>query len=220
MILCLPSLWHGRHCRHRIHGQTILHRAPAPKLNGRTRQLGDGALMAQRTGTACHFDFRSADMAQGGQGGAAVPVYHATLLTRRQLGLTAILNLGGISNITWCDSDFGQIIGFDTGPANAPIDDWIRRHGAGSMDSGGKIAATGSSTGRSCRSCSNILISKPPSPNRWTGWILPHQWRMACRSKTARPCSLRSPPVRHGGRCFRKGYLILVVWWRSSQSAC
>ena len=126
-----------------FHGQTILHRAPADGINGRTRQLGDGALMAQRTGRPVIFDFRSADMRHGGQGAPLCPVYHAALLTRRQLGPeVAILNLGGIGNITWCDSD-GQIIGFDTGPANAPIDDWVRRHTAGSMDQDGRLAASG-----------------------------------------------------------------------------
>ena len=127
-----------------FHGQTILHRAPTPKLTGNTRQLGDGALMAARTGTKVVYDFRGADMAEGGQGAPLCPVYHAALLTRHGVGPeTAVLNLGGIGNITWRSST-GELVGFDTGPANAPIDDWIRRHGAGTMDSGGKIAATGS----------------------------------------------------------------------------
>ena len=127
-----------------FHGQTILHRAPTPKLTGNTRQLGNGALMAARTGTKVVYDFRSADMAEGGQGAPLCPVYHAALLTRHGVGPeTAVLNLGGIGNITWRSST-GELVGFDTGPANAPIDDWIRRHGAGTMDSGGKIAATGS----------------------------------------------------------------------------
>ena len=126
-----------------FHGQTILHRPPAGGTAGRTRQLGDGALMATRTGRPVIFDFRSADMAHGGQGAPLCPVYHAALLTRHRLGAeAAILNLGGIGNITWCGTD-GQIIGFDTGPANAPIDDWVRRHGAGVMDRGGHIASRG-----------------------------------------------------------------------------
>ena len=126
-----------------FHGQTILHRAPAEGITGRTRQLGDGHLMAAQTGCPVIFDFRSADMALGGQGAPLCPVYHAALLTAQDIGPeVAVLNLGGIGNITWRDSG-GHIIGFDTGPANAPIDDWIRRHGAGAMDHGGQIASRG-----------------------------------------------------------------------------
>jgi len=126
-----------------FHGQTILHRPPARGEAGRTRQLGDGELMAARTGRPVVFDFRSADMALGGQGAPLCPVYHSALLARNRMGPeVAVLNLGGIGNVTWRAAD-GRIIGFDTGPANAPIDDWIRRHGAGSMDRDGRIASRG-----------------------------------------------------------------------------
>ena len=76
-----------------FHGQTTS-RAP-PKLTGNTRQLGDGALMAARTGTKVVYDFRGADMAEGGQGAPLCPVYHAALLTRHGSGLTAVLVLAG-----------------------------------------------------------------------------------------------------------------------------
>ena len=126
-----------------FHGQTILHRAPTSDYPGRTRQLGDGALMAARTGREVVYDFRSGDMAAGGQGAPLCPVYHAALLEKDGVGPeTAVLNLGGIGNVTWQDGA-GQLVGFDTGPANAPIDDWIRRHGAGSMDADGRIASKG-----------------------------------------------------------------------------
>ena len=127
-----------------FHGQTVLHRAPTLEAAGNTRQLGDGALMAQRAGMSVIFDFRSADMARGGQGAPLCPAYHAALLTKSGVGPeAAVLNLGGIANITWRDGS-KRLIGFDTGPANAPIDDWVRRHGAGSMDAGGHIASKGS----------------------------------------------------------------------------
>ena len=126
-----------------FHGQTILHRAPKTKMRGRTRQLGDGALMAARTGREVVYDFRSGDMAAGGHGAPLCPVYHAALLTKHGIGPeTAVLNLGGIGNVTW-QGGAEQLVGFDTGPANAPIDDWIRRHGAGSMDADGRIASKG-----------------------------------------------------------------------------
>ena len=126
-----------------FHGQTILHRAPEDGITGDTRQLGDGRLMARLTGRPVIFDFRSGDMAHGGQGAPLCPVYHAALLRRRDIGPeVAILNLGGIGNITWRDEE-DQIIGFDTGPANAPIDDWVRRHDAGPMDRNGQMASRG-----------------------------------------------------------------------------
>ena len=126
-----------------FHGQTVLHRPPVTGRQGRTRQLGDGALMATITGRPVVFDFRSADMAAGGHGAPLCPCYHAALLQRAGADDgVAVLNLGGVGNITWQGKD-GRLIGFDTGPANAPIDDWVRMHDAGAMDDGGRIAAAG-----------------------------------------------------------------------------
>ena len=126
-----------------FHGQTVLHRPPADSHKGRTRQLGDGALMAEMIGRPVIFDFRSADVAAGGHGAPLCPCYHAALLKCAGADETvAVLNLGGVGNITWQGKD-GRLIGFDTGPANAPIDDWVRRHNAGTMDAGGRIAASG-----------------------------------------------------------------------------
>jgi anhydro-N-acetylmuramic acid kinase len=98
--------------------------------------------MAAIVGTNVVYDFRSADMAAGGQGAPLAPIYHKALLGRIGAGAeTAILNLGGVGNITWSDGE--RLVAFDTGPANAPINDWISRHGAGEMDVGGHIAASG-----------------------------------------------------------------------------
>ena len=126
-----------------FHGQTVLHRPPTAGQTGRTRQLGDGGLMAAMIGRPVVFDFRSADVAAGGHGAPLCPSYHAALLKRAGMDESvAVLNLGGVGNITWQGKD-GRLIGFDTGPANAPIDDWVRRHNAGTMDTGGRIAANG-----------------------------------------------------------------------------
>ncbi|WP_425457878.1 anhydro-N-acetylmuramic acid kinase [Aureimonas fodinaquatilis] len=126
-----------------FHGQTVLHRAPASGIKGATRQLGDGALMARMTGICTAYDFRTADIASCGQGAPLAPIYHRALL--RWLGAgqeTAILNLGGVANISWCDSA-GTVHGFDTGPANAPLDDWMRLHTGAAMDRDGVLAAAG-----------------------------------------------------------------------------
>jgi anhydro-N-acetylmuramic acid kinase len=126
-----------------FHGQTVLHRAPVSGRPGATRQLGDGQLMADLLGVPVAYDFRSADVAVGGQGAPLSAVYHAALL--RGLGAgpdTAVLNLGGVANITWCDGA-GGVIAFDTGPANAPINDWVKAQGLGEMDRGGALALAG-----------------------------------------------------------------------------
>ncbi|WMT86180.1 anhydro-N-acetylmuramic acid kinase [Pelagibacterium sp. 26DY04] len=126
-----------------FHGQSVLHRAPAPGRIGDTRQLGDGALMHEMLGVPVVYDFRSADVRAGGQGAPLVPVYHQALL--RGVGAggeTAVLNLGGVANITWWDGA-ERLIAFDTGPANAPINDWVKAHGHGEMDRDGVLACNG-----------------------------------------------------------------------------
>ena len=126
-----------------FHGQTVLHAGPQEGKRGNTRQLGDGAMMARIVGTDVVFDFRSADVTAGGQGAPLAPVYHRALLKRIGAGPeTAILNLGGVANITWCDRE--EMVACDTGPANAPVNDWVRRHTGADMDIDGRIAASGS----------------------------------------------------------------------------
>ncbi|MGX8009394.1 anhydro-N-acetylmuramic acid kinase [Mesorhizobium sp. ORM8.1] len=126
-----------------FHGQTVLHRAPQPGKIGRTRQLGDGELMAALLNTKVAYDFRSADVAAGGQGAPLAAAYHAALLRQVDVsGDTAVLNLGGVGNITWWDGK-DAIVAFDTGPANAPVNDFIKEQGLGEMDRDGKLAAAG-----------------------------------------------------------------------------
>lgn len=130
-----------------FHGQTVLHRPPQSQYSnsacGQTRQLGDGLLMSQILGVPVVNDFRSADMAAGGQGAPLCPAYHQALLSRlSSQGETAVLNLGGVANLTWWDGG-QELIAFDTGPANAPINDFVRRMGAGLMDQDGAFAAAG-----------------------------------------------------------------------------
>lgn len=126
-----------------FHGQTVLHRAPQGGRKGATRQLGDGALMSRILGCTVAYDFRSADVEAGGQGAPLSAGYHAALLKDiAENGDTAVLNLGGVGNITWTDGE-GQLIAFDTGPANAPINDFVKRHNRGEMDRDGAFARAG-----------------------------------------------------------------------------
>lgn len=128
-----------------FHGHTITHDpAPHDPATGLTWQIGDGALLARLTGIAVVDDFRSTDVAAGGQGAPLVPLYHQALV--RAAGLAAplaVLNIGGVANLTWLGADDGRIIAGDTGPGNALIDDWVARHSPARYDDGGRLAATG-----------------------------------------------------------------------------
>src|SRR5882762_1705152 len=125
-----------------FHGHTILHR-PAER---RTWQIGDGALLARLTGIDVVADFRSADVAAGGEGAPLAPLYHAALAAELPKPV-AVLNLGGIGNVTWIgqatDNGADAILAFDTGPGNALIDDWVRRHTGQAADFDGALARTG-----------------------------------------------------------------------------
>ncbi|MCZ4274151.1 anhydro-N-acetylmuramic acid kinase [Maritalea porphyrae] len=126
-----------------FHGQSVLHRAPAVGQRGQTRQLGDGARMHRSLGIPVIYDFRSADVNAGGQGAPLSAIYHAALL--RGIGAegdVAILNLGGVANISWTDGA-DQLIAFDTGPANAPTNDFMKARGLGAMDVDGALALSG-----------------------------------------------------------------------------
>jgi anhydro-N-acetylmuramic acid kinase len=130
-----------------FHGQTILHRPDRRQ----TVQIGDAALLAGLTGLDVVHDFRSADVAAGGQGAPLAPVYHAARAAGLERPL-AVLNLGGVGNVTWIGADFDLgagapaddgLLAFDTGPGNAPIDDWMRAATGQAFDADGRLAAAG-----------------------------------------------------------------------------
>jgi anhydro-N-acetylmuramic acid kinase len=126
-----------------FHGQSVLHRAPQPGRIGATRQLGDGELMHRLLGVKVTYDFRSADVRAGGQGAPLAAIYHQALL--RGLGThgeVAVLNLGGVANVTYWDGA-DTLIAFDTGPANAPLNDFMKERGLGDMDRDGALARSG-----------------------------------------------------------------------------
>jgi anhydro-N-acetylmuramic acid kinase len=126
-----------------FHGQTVMHEAPKDGAPGRTRQLGDGRLLARLTGRPVAFDFRTADVAAGGQGAPLAPIYHVARAEASGLSPPlAVLNLGGVANITVIDRG-GRVAAFDTGPGNGLIDQWVERHDLGRFDAEGALAATG-----------------------------------------------------------------------------
>jgi anhydro-N-acetylmuramic acid kinase len=123
-----------------FHGQTLFH-APHQRT---TWQIGDGALLARLTGIATVSDFRSADVAAGGQGAPLVPLYHLGLV--RAAGLAAplaVLNLGGVGNLTWIAADEAPPLAFDTGPGNALLDDWCLAQAGLDCDRDGALAFAG-----------------------------------------------------------------------------
>src|SRR5580658_1168423 len=120
-----------------FHGQTILHQPD----RGRTWQIGDAVMLARETGLPVAHDFRSADVASGGEGAPLAPVYHAALARDLPLPL-AVLNIGGVANVTWIGAD-GELLAFDTGPGNGPLDDWVTRHTGQAFDRDGALAAAG-----------------------------------------------------------------------------
>jgi anhydro-N-acetylmuramic acid kinase len=120
-----------------FHGQTILHQ---PQKR-RTWQIGDAAELAWRTGVPVAHDFRTADVTMGGEGAPLAPAYHAALA--QDLGKPlAVLNIGGVANVTWIGSE-GDLVAFDTGPGNGPLDDWIGRHTGAAFDRDGAMARAG-----------------------------------------------------------------------------
>jgi anhydro-N-acetylmuramic acid kinase len=123
------------------HGQTVRHRPAEFDGTGYTLQLNNGALLAERTGIDVVCDFRSRDVAAGGQGAPLVPAFHAALFARAGEA-SAVLNLGGIANLTLLGED-GAVLGFDCGPANVLLDGWCQRHRGQAFDDGGRWAASG-----------------------------------------------------------------------------
>jgi anhydro-N-acetylmuramic acid kinase len=145
-----------------VHGQTVRHRPE----KGYTRQINNPALLAEMTNIDVIADFRSRDVAAGGQGAPLVPAFHATVFGAKN-ETRVVCNLGGISNITILAAN-GAVRGFDCGPANALLDEWAHRHLQKAYDDGGKFAASGEVN----RPLLNALLDEPffeEAPPKSTG---------------------------------------------------
>ncbi|MFC6279669.1 MULTISPECIES: anhydro-N-acetylmuramic acid kinase [Polaromonas] len=129
------------------HGQTVRHQPPtspgAPKGSGYTLQLNNPALLAELTGIDVVADFRSRDVAAGGQGAPLVPAFHQSIFGQLN-SMVAVLNLGGISNLSVLPpAGTAPVLGFDCGPGNALMDAWCQQHTGQPFDAGGAWAANG-----------------------------------------------------------------------------
>lgn len=124
-----------------FHGQTVVHRPH----DGLTVQIGDGQALAAHFGVPVVHDFRAADVAQGGQGAPLVPLFHSALVQKAAVpGPVAVLNLGGVANVTYVDpNDSDRLIACDTGPGNALIDDFMLTRTGTPIDRDGTAASHG-----------------------------------------------------------------------------
>jgi len=149
-----------------VHGQTLAHE---PRGRG-TYQVGDGDLLAAALGMPVVWDFRGADVALGGEGAPLAPFFHHALA--RWIGAEAplvFLNLGGVGNLSWVDPRIGApeaagaCLAFDTGPANAPLDDLMRARRGAACDRDGALAAQGRvDTGIVARALARPYFAKTP----------------------------------------------------------
>lgn len=134
-----------------FHGHTVYHE-PARSF---TWQIGDGSLLAEKCGIDVVADCRTADVAGGGEGAPLAPVFHAALMADSERPV-AVLNLGGVGNVTWIGAD-DSLIAFDTGPGNALIDDWTYKNTGKPMDRDGALARRGTVN----RDVLNQLLQNP-----------------------------------------------------------
>ena len=138
-------------------GQTVAH---VPD-EGWTWQVGDAGRLAGVTGVRVVTDFRSRDIANGGEGAPLAPLFHRALTKAAERPL-AILNLGGVGNVTWLGAD-GTTLAFDTGPGCAPIDDHARRVLGTASDLDGRLAAEGKVSDRALETLlADPFFSRPP----------------------------------------------------------
>ena len=143
------------------HGQTIRHRPHA--MHPFTRQIANPALIAEQTGLTTVADFRMRDMAAGGQGAPLVPAFHRWFFHKPGTH-RVIVNIGGIANITWLPAqEQGSVLGFDTGPGNTLLDQWIMLARGERFDRDGAWAASGKVNDELLtRLKEDAYFSKPP----------------------------------------------------------
>jgi anhydro-N-acetylmuramic acid kinase len=143
-----------------VHGQTVRHRPDA----GYTRQINQPALLAELTGIDVIADFRSRDIAAGGQGAPLVPAFHYAVFSDREED-RVVVNIGGIANISVLPHRFsGTVAGLDTGPGNALLDAWIHQHNGQAYDANGDWAKSGKVNGALLASLRDEPFFSAPPP--------------------------------------------------------
>jgi anhydro-N-acetylmuramic acid kinase len=154
-----------------FHGQTLLHR-PERAL---TIQIGDGAALAAQLDIPVVYDFRAADVAAGGQGAPLAPIFHRALVRRLDVAApVAVLNIGGVANVTFIDGN--ALIACDTGPGNALLDDFLRLRTGRPLDTDGTMAKAGTVREEMIeRLLQHPFFAAPPPKsldrNDFRGWV-------------------------------------------------
>ena len=144
-----------------FHGQTLFH----DLVNGVTVQIGDGGLLARETGIDVVNKMRNEDVAAGGQGAPLLPLYHrAKILADNIMLPVAVLNIGGVSNVTWIGEGEDNILAFDTGSGNALLDDFIKKRTGMNFDKDGQIARNGISNKRILHSALSLEYFNRQAP--------------------------------------------------------
>ncbi len=171
------------------HGQTLRHRPGAE--HPFSIQIGNPAIIAARTGITTVANFRMSDIAVGGQGAPLVPAFHHWMF-HSAAGNRVILNIGGIANVSYLPSDGkSPVLGFDTGPGNTLLDNWIHRHSGKTLDTDGSFAASG----QSAPALLHLLLGDPyfqRMPPKSTGREYFHlSWLSRYLEKLAAPVSAR-----------------------------
>ena len=160
-----------------VHGQTVRHQ---PAL-GYTRQTNNPALLAELAGIDVIADFRSRDIAAGGQGAPLVPAFHHAVFANPAQP-RVVANIGGIANISILDPRSGTVAGFDTGPGNVLMDLWIMRHRGQRYDESGAWAASGRPSPALAASAAGRTLSFATAAEKHRARPVP--WRLARRQAT------------------------------------
>ena len=167
------------------HGQTLRHRPRA--AHPFTLQIGNPSVIAERTGITTVADFRARDMAAGGEGAPMVPAFHRHVLRSTKQN-RAIINIGGIANVTYLPSDNSQpVAGFDTGPGNTLLDQWIARHRAHLHDEGGQWAASGRPSNALLEQLQKDSFFESPPPKSTGREYFNMEWLDQCLQKISAP---------------------------------
>lgn len=160
------------------HGQTVRHRPRAPHRF--SLQIGNPAVIAERTGITTVADFRSGDIAAGGEGAPIVTAFHRWLFHASDRS-RAIVNIGGVANLSYLPADDQQpVLAFDTGPGNALLDAWVQRHRGRPYDAEGRWAASGQCLPELLeRFCADAYFKAPPPKSTGfehfnLGWVEQH----------------------------------------------
>lgn len=170
------------------HGQTVRH-CPHPD-NGYTIQIGNSALLAELTGITVVSDFRSRDIAAGGQGAPLVPAFHQVLFGHPQIH-RVVINIGGISNITSL-APGEEVVGFDCGPGNAMMDAWCLRHTGRAYDEKGAWAASGTIIPGLLQKLLGIPFFSLPPPKSAGREIFSLPWLESCLEGNEKPVDVQA----------------------------